>query len=336
MKFWHYTKMGLQQGPVPEEELRQKIRRAQNGETTLVGREGMVDWLPMGNVTELQGNLAIAAVPNVPIQSPSIPLQGLATPGQVPLPQSPAYGGDYVAPVVSNYIWQSVLATVLGLLAGLSRLRLPSGRLPLRSFAMNRTSAIISLACVAILGACNAEKAIETADAKAPVAIPADATPKVSLKTNKGEIVLELNAKKAPITVANFLKYVNAKHYEGTVFHRVIDGFMIQGGGMALDGGSLVEKRTGEGIKNESNNGLNNDTGTIAMARTPDPDSATAQFFINVKDNDNLNFPAGGGYAVFGKVIKGMDVVNAIKAVVTGPGDVPAEPVVIESATVIE
>ena len=148
--------------------------------------------------------------------------------------------------------------------------------------------------------------------------------------------MIELNAEKAPITVKNFLKYVGDKHYDGTVFHRIIDGFMIQGGGMALDGGSLVEKPTGAGIKNESNNGLKNDTGTIAMARTPDPDSATAQFFINVVDNDGLNFPTGGGYTVFGNVIEGMDVVNVIKSVKTGAGDVPAEPVVIESATVVQ
>jgi len=202
--------------------------------------------------------------------------------------------------------------------------------------SMKRRYAIISMACLALLGACNAEKPAEAVDAKDAAAAPVEGSPKVSLKTNKGEIVLELNAEKAPITVANFLKYVNAKHYDGTVFHRIIDGFMIQGGGMALDGGRLMEKETGAGIKNESNNGLKNDTGTIAMARTPDPDSATAQFFINVVNNDGLNFPTGGGYAVFGKVIKGMEVVNAIKAVETGAGDVPAEPIVIKSAKVLE
>jgi len=201
---------------------------------------------------------------------------------------------------------------------------------------MKKTYAIISMACFAMLGACNAQKAAETVEAKDAAPVPVEGAAKVSLKTNKGEIVIELNAEKAPVTVANFLKYVNAKHYNGTVFHRIIDGFMIQGGGMAMDGGSLVEKETGAGIKNESNNGLKNDTGTIAMARTPDPDSATAQFFINVVDNAGLNFPTGGGYTVFGKVIKGMDVVNAIKAVKTAPGDVPVEPVVIESAKVVE
>ncbi len=197
---------------------------------------------------------------------------------------------------------------------------------------MKRRYAILSMVGFALLGACKAEK---TETAKAPKAEEktetAAAATKVRLKTNKGDIVIELNPEKAPITVKNFLKYVGDKHYDGTVFHRVIDGFMIQGGGMELNSGRLVEKRTGPGIKNESNNGLKNDTGTIAMARTPDPDSATAQFFINVANNNGLNFPTGGGYAVFGKVIEGMDVVNAIKGVKTGPGDVPAEPVVIES-----
>jgi peptidyl-prolyl cis-trans isomerase A (cyclophilin A) len=132
-----------------------------------------------------------------------------------------------------------------------------------------------------------------------------------------GDIVLELNAEKAPITVENFLSYVNKKHYDGTVFHRVIDGFMIQGG-FAVTDGKLVEKASGKGIKNESQNGLKNERGTIAMARTNDPDSATAQFFINVVDNAMLNYPSNGGYAVFGKVVEGMDVVDKIKAVKTG------------------
>lgn len=201
---------------------------------------------------------------------------------------------------------------------------------------MKRRYAILSMVSLALLGACQAEKPAEAEAAKAEEKTEAAGGSKVRLKTNKGDIVIELNAEKAPITVKNFLKYVGDKHYDGTVFHRVIDGFMIQGGGMALDGGSLIEKRTGAGIKNESNNGLKNDTGTIAMARTPDPDSATAQFFINVVNNDGLNFPTGGGYAVFGKVIEGMEVVNAIKGVKTGAGDVPLEPVVIESATVIK
>lgn len=178
------------------------------------------------------------------------------------------------------------------------------------------------------------------------------AAPKVRLKTNQGDIVLELNPEKAPVTVENFLGYVKKKHYKGTVFHRVIDGFMIQGGGFAVTDGKLVEKTTGKGIKNEGQNGLKNDRGTIAMARTSDPDSATAQFFINVVDNGMLNYPSNGGYAVFGKVVEGMDVVDKIKAVKTGvtklsmrhpatgellempSQDVPAENVVITSATV--
>ena len=178
------------------------------------------------------------------------------------------------------------------------------------------------------------------------------AAPKVRLKTNQGDIVLELNPEKAPITVENFLGYVKKKHYNGTVFHRVIGNFMIQGGGFAVKDGKLVEKVSGKGIKNESQNGLKNDRGTIAMARTNDPDSATAQFFINVVDNPALNYPSNGGYAVFGKVVEGMEVVDKIKAVQTGvtklamrhpstgetlempAQDVPAENVVITSASV--
>ena len=208
--------------------------------------------------------------------------------------------------------------------------------LRLETSPMKRRYAIVSIIAFALLGSCNAQDPKETAEAKDTATAPAVAAPKVLMKTSKGDITLELDAVKAPITVANFLKYVKDKHYDGTVFHRVIDGFMIQGGGMTMDGGRLAEKPTGSGIKNESNNGLKNDTGTIAMARTPDPHSATAQFFINVVDNNGLNFPTGGGYAVFGKVTKGMDVVNKIKAVQTAAGDMPVEPVIIESVTVIE
>lgn len=203
----------------------------------------------------------------------------------------------------------------------------------------------------ALLGACKAEKPEITEPAKAGETSEAAVGTKVRLKTNKGDIVIELNAEKAPITSKNFLKYVGEKHYDGTVFHRVMDGFMIQGGGFALDGGKLLEKKTGEGIQNESQNGLRNDKGTIAMARTNDPNSATAQFFINVSNNAMLNFPNSGGYAVFGKVVEGMDVVEKIKGVQTTtknilmlhpatgqvleqPAEnVPVEPVVIESAT---
>ena len=202
------------------------------------------------------------------------------------------------------------------------------------------------LLCAAVPGLALAEPAVEAAK-------PA-ASPKVRLKTSMGDIVLELNKEKAPITVANFLEYVNKKHYDGTVFHRVINGFMIQGGGFAVSEGKLVQKPTGKGIKNESSNGLKNDRGTIAMARTNDPDSATAQFFINVANNDMLNHPNMGGYAVFGKVVEGMDVVDKIKAVSTGVSpltmlhplsgekiespsrDVPTQNVVITSATVVE
>lgn len=234
------------------------------------------------------------------------------------------------------------------------RLRLPTRGVAPKPPAMKRRYAILATACLALLGACNAEKPETTEPAKPAEATEATAGTKVRLKTNQGDIVIELNAEKAPITTRNFLKYVGDKHYDGTVFHRVIDGFMIQGGGFALDGGKLIEKETGEGIRNESQNGLKNDKGTIAMARTNDPDSATAQFFINVADNGMLNYPSNNGYAVFGKVVEGMEVVEKIKAVKTGTkplvmrhpatgqaieqpaGDVPLEPVVIESATAAE
>ncbi|MDO4895641.1 MULTISPECIES: peptidylprolyl isomerase [Moraxella] len=165
--------------------------------------------------------------------------------------------------------------------------------------------------------------------------------PIVQLETTAGNIVLELNSEKAPLTVANFIDYVESGHYDGTIFHRVIDGFMIQGGGMTAD---MSEKNTGTPIKNEADNGLANKTGTIAMARTSDPHSATAQFFINVKDNDFLNYssptPQGWGYAVFGQVIEGMDVVNQIKGVPTGRfgyhADVPTTPIVINTAKVVK
>jgi len=163
---------------------------------------------------------------------------------------------------------------------------------------------------------------------------------KVALNTNFGRIVLELNAEKAPKTVANFVEYVQSGHYNGTIFHRVMDGFMIQGGGFEP---TMSQKSTKAPIQNEADNGLKNDLGTIAMARTNDPHSASAQFFINVKNNDFLNHSGknsqGWGYAVFGKVTEGMDVVDKIKKVPTGRtgghGDVPQKPVLIESAEVI-
>ncbi len=174
----------------------------------------------------------------------------------------------------------------------------------------------------------------------------AAANPQVSLKTSMGEIVIELYPDKAPKSVENFLQYVREDHYKGTIFHRVIGNFMIQGGGFTADfykAGTPDhgQKPTRAPIPLESKNGLRNDAGWVAMARTSNPNSATAQFFINTVDNAGLNHPQpdGHGYAVFGKVVKGMDVVNAIRAVRTtrqGPfGDVPVEPVHIESASVV-
>ncbi|MEO8122805.1 MAG: peptidylprolyl isomerase [Burkholderiales bacterium] len=157
---------------------------------------------------------------------------------------------------------------------------------------------------------------------------------KVKLVTTMGDIVIELDAAKAPKSVDNFLQYVKSGHYDGTIFHRVIGNFMIQGGGMTAD---MAQKPTRPPIPLESRNGLNNVRGTVAMARTNDPNSASSQFFINVKDNDFLDAAKsrdGNGYAVFGKVISGMDVVDKIKAVPTGPGDVPLQPVIIKSASV--
>nr|WP_263972652.1 MULTISPECIES: peptidylprolyl isomerase [unclassified Psychrobacter] len=164
--------------------------------------------------------------------------------------------------------------------------------------------------------------------------------PVVELDTNMGAIVIELNAEKAPKTVENFLNYVKSGQYNGTIFHRIIDGFMIQGGGMDAE---MNEKPTNAPIENEADNGLKNDAGTIAMARTQDPHSATSQFFINVKDNGFLNHTGknmqGWGYTVFGKVTSGMDVIEKMKGVPTGRfgmhADVPKEPVVINSATIV-
>lgn len=158
------------------------------------------------------------------------------------------------------------------------------------------------------------------------------AAAKVRISTNKGDIVVELNEEKAPITCKNFLQYVADKHYDGTIFHRVINGFMVQGGGMTAD---MRPKPTRPPIINESKNSLKNDRGTIAMARTSNPDSATSQFFINHANNDFLNYGVrDAGYAVFGKVVEGMDVVDAIAAVKTRPGDVPVETITINSIRV--
>ncbi|MCL2657421.1 MAG: peptidylprolyl isomerase [Betaproteobacteria bacterium] len=163
----------------------------------------------------------------------------------------------------------------------------------------------------------------------------------IKLHTNKGIITLELDADKAPETVKNFIEYAQAGHYDGTIFHRVIKDFMIQGGGMTSD---LSQKPTREPIQNEAANGLKNDRGTIAMARTQAPHSATAQFFINVTNNDFLNYRSpdmnGFGYCVFGQVVDGMDVVDTIRSVKTGRRsfyeDVPAEDIVIERVEIIE
>lgn len=167
-----------------------------------------------------------------------------------------------------------------------------------------------------------------------------ESNPTVQFETTKGNIVLELDAEKAPKTVENFLTYVNSGHYNGTIFHRVIPSFMIQGGGFDAE---MNQKPTNNPIENEANNGLKNIKGSISMARTSVPHSATAQFFINVVDNAMLDFtsesPQGWGYAVFGQVTEGLDVVLAIEEVATGNSgmhqNVPLEPIVIEKATVV-
>ncbi len=164
---------------------------------------------------------------------------------------------------------------------------------------------------------------------------------KVKLSTSLGEIVIQLNTEKAPISSENFLKYVKEGFYNGTIFHRIIPGFMAQGGGFDTD---FNQKQVHAPIKNEADNGLSNNRGTLAMARTPDPDSATAQFFINYKDNSFLNYSAptanGWGYAVFAEVVEGMDVVDAMAEVATGNRghhqDVPKEDIIIEKAEIVE
>jgi peptidyl-prolyl cis-trans isomerase B (cyclophilin B) len=166
-------------------------------------------------------------------------------------------------------------------------------------------------------------------------------TPQVKLQTNQGDMLIQLDAEKAPKTVENFLTYVREGFYDGTIFHRVINNFMVQGGGFDTD---MKQKQTHAPVENEANNGLKNNRYTLAMARTSDPHSATAQFFINVADNDFLNFtsptPNGWGYTVFGSVIEGSDVVDKMKVVKTGNKgfhqDVPLENIVIEKATVVE
>ena len=164
----------------------------------------------------------------------------------------------------------------------------------------------------------------------------------VELKTSEGTLKLELADKEAPLSVANFIAYVNSKFYDGTVFHRVIDGFMIQGGGYTVDGDKLNEKPTKAAVPNEAKNGLKNEKGTVAMARTSNPDSGTSQFYVNLVNNDRLNYPNpdGHGYAVFGRVVEGLDIVEKIgktrTAIRFGMQDVPVAEVKILSATVVK
>lgn len=209
---------------------------------------------------------------------------------------------------------------------------------------MNRTALAFGSTLLCALLALPALAQQKPADAKAK---PADAKatkstctplkdkPMVKLHTNHGVITIQLDKEKAPISSENFVKYVEAGFYNGTIFHRVINNFMIQGGGFTAD---MKQKPTRDPIQNEAKNGLKNDIYTVAMARTPNPHSASAQFFINVKNNDFLNYPGqdGWGYAVFGKVVEGMDVVDKIKVLRTGVKggmpDVPLEPVTVEKA----
>ncbi len=203
---------------------------------------------------------------------------------------------------------------------------------------MKRIGLLLIVAGMLCSAACVQAEEKEKAARKEHAEHKKSENPVVKIATSKGEIYVELYQDKAPITVANFLKYSKSKFYEGTIFHRVIKGFMIQGGGMTPD---MKKKRTGAPIKNEAANGLKNKRGTIAMARTNIPDSATSQFFINHKDNAFLDFrdpsPRGIGYAVFGKVTKGMNVVDAIAVTATKkPGDVPLKTILIKSVTVVD
>src|SRR5690606_39061011 len=197
-----------------------------------------------------------------------------------------------------------------------------------------------SLACTTSLALCLGSAA-QAASSNSTEGTSMSTNPRVSIQTSQGPILIELNAEKAPKTVENFLTYVNEGFYDGTVFHRVINNFMVQGGGFDA---SMKQKQTNAPVENEADHGLKNNRYTLAMARTSDPHSATAQFFINVADNDFLNFtappPNGWGYAVFGKVIEGTEIVDKIKTVKTGNKgfhqDVPTEDVIIEKATVVE
>ncbi len=211
-------------------------------------------------------------------------------------------------------------------------------------FSITRFSAALpAMTVITLLGLSFASKTADAADKVTPTAkkLAKQVGEKskmttVIIETSEGNIEVELNGEKAPISVANFLSYVDKKHYDGTIFHRVINGFMIQGGGFDE---KMSQRPTGKGIENEAGNGLKNDRGTLAMARTSDPSSATAQFFINVADNAFLNFknpsPSGIGYAVFAKVTAGMDVVDKIKDTATGNSmgmdDVPKKTMLIKA-----
>ena len=208
---------------------------------------------------------------------------------------------------------------------------------------MNRKSWFYGLLTVVVL-ACGCSEKTNKAQADKKVVnsernIVKSQSNVVKLETSMGNIVIELNEQAAPVTVKNFLRYVEAGFYDGLIFHRVIPGFMIQGGGFTKQ---MAKKETRDPIINEARNGLSNKQGTIAMARSSNPDSATAQFFINHRDNDFLNYvdDKSAGYAVFGKVTEGMDVVDAIASVETttknGMDDVPVEPVTIQSAKVVQ
>jgi peptidyl-prolyl cis-trans isomerase B (cyclophilin B) len=206
--------------------------------------------------------------------------------------------------------------------------------------AVAPTLRVFSLACATSLALCLGSVAQATSLNSNEGKLMSN-HPRVKLQTNMGDILVELDAEKAPKTVENFLTYVNEGFYDGTIFHRVINNFMIQGGGFDA---SMKQKQTHAPVENEADNGLKNDQYTLAMARTADPHSATAQFFINVANNDFLNFtaptPNGWGYAVFGKVIEGAEIVDKMKAVKTGNKgfhqDVPADDVVLEKASVVE
>lgn len=213
-----------------------------------------------------------------------------------------------------------------------------------RKFLFGRLLMVFAVAGIVLIVGCDRKESMESVEKGRYGAINEEpkqvdvGLKKVKLETSMGDIVIELDEQVAPVTVENFLRYVQEHFYDGTIFHRVIPNFMVQGGGFTPD---MKQKETHEPIVNEASNGLKNDRGTIAMARTPHPDSATSQFFINHKDNNSLNYAGPGkpGYAVFGRVVKGMKVVDKIAKVQTtrrrGHADVPVVPVVIKSARVV-